>query len=282
MFEVPNSIKDLIKEIGEDASKKAAKYIEVEQFLGIIHKEIENIPPQVLPILEIEQFKVFTEVLKEEAKHIPKVVDKVNRYLADRGWFVPFHYAGFSIFEEYEQLINEERHDLIETKTQDYITKNFPKIKSQAERYFDKRYSILNSAFEAKKHQNFELSIPVLLAQADGMFEELIGTTFYSNNEKHLRKTKKNLLANLAKSDHPKSTNSLSYLLLKQLGEKSLLHEDYEKVDNRIDRNPNLNPLNRNKILHGKDLMYGTEPNSLRSISLIGLLCSCKEVFNIS
>jgi len=88
-------------------------------------------------------------------------------------------------------------------------------------------------------------------------------------------------LEKLAENGHPTSTTSLSYLLIKQFEVKSLLHENFSEIEKRKNKNPSLNPLNRHTILHGRDIDYANEANSLRTIALIGLLCNCKDSFEV-
>lgn len=133
---------------------------------------------------------------------------------------------------------------------------------------------------EAHEKKNYLLSIPTLLAQADGMFSELIDKTFYSNKKSDLEDIRRRILKKLAQNNHPTSTSSLGYLLIKQLQEKSIIHENFEEFEKNRNNGLINSPLNRNYILHGKDLNYDSEANSLRTIALIGLLCDCKETFS--
>lgn len=275
---------DPFKKLREAAQKMAAQSIKIEKTLAPISAQLQEIQKKFASIsidLNLDKYKALFEALAEEAKNIPDRVDTIYSYLAQRGWFVPFHFADFGAFKKYEELIKNDEHEIIENDIQQYIKNHTSNFKHQAKKHFPDRFKILSSAFEAHENQKYELSIPVLLAQADGMFEELIGTTFYSNKEKQLKKIKRRLLEKLAENGHPTSTTSLSYLLLKQFEEESLLHENFSEIEKRKNNNPSFNPLNRNTILHGRDIDYANEANSLRTIALIGLLCNCKDSFEL-
>lgn len=277
---------DPFKKLRETVQNMASQSINIDSALAPLAekmKEIQgsiNITPLSLN-LNLEKYSALFEAIAEETKNIPSRVDTINSYLAKRGWFVPFHFADLDVFKRYEALINEGKHEFIESDIQKYIREHIHVFRRQSEEYFPVRYKIISSAFDAHEEKKYELSIPVLLAQADGIFEELVGTTFYSNDEKKLKKIKKNLLKRLRENGHPASTTSFGYLLLKQLQEESLLHENYTEIEKLKEQDPNLKPLNRNTILHGRDVDYASEANSLRSISLIGLLCNCKDSFKI-
>jgi len=275
---------DPFKKLREAAQKMVAQSINIENAFAPITEQLQEIQKNIASLsfdLNLEKYSALFEALAEEAKHIPDRVDTIYAYLAKRGWFVPFHFADLGLFKRYEALINEGDHQIIENDIQQYIKEHLSTFKHQCEKYFPERYKIMKSAFEAHEEEKYELSIPVFLAQADGIFEELIGTTFYSNDEKKLKKINRNLLERLAENGHPTSTTSLSYLLLKQLQEESLLHENFSEIEKRENHDPNLNPLNRNTVLHGRDINYASEANSLRTIALIGLLCNCKDSFDM-
>jgi hypothetical protein len=72
-------------------------------------------------------------------------------------------------------------------------------IQKEAEDEFPNRRIILKKAFNAHRHGDYELSIPVMLAQADGIGEEIFGKDISpssqqprkgSMHEKSLLKTK--------------------------------------------------------------------------------------------
>ncbi|MCP9292728.1 hypothetical protein [Gracilimonas sediminicola] len=275
---------DPFKKLREAAQKMAAQSINISNAFTPIHEQLQEIQRNLASIsfdFNLEKYNALFEALAEEAKNIPDRVDTIYAYLAKRGWFVPFHFADFGVFKRYEALINNGEHEVIENDVQQYIKDHLSVFKHQCQKFYPERNKIISSAFEAHVEGKYELSIPVFLAQGDGIFEELIGTTFYSNDEKKLKKIKRNLLARLAENGHPTSTTSLSYLLLKQLEEESLLHENFSEIEKRKNHDPNLNPLNRHTILHGRDVDYASEANSLRTIALIGLLCSCKDSFDM-
>lgn len=266
-------IQETVKQLSEHQAKEIKKSIKplVDQFAEsaqIISKaNLKNLPA----------FQALLETIAKEVKELPEYVDDVHAYLARQGWFVPFRMAHLSIFKEYSILIRNEEHERIEQDLQVFITENIPFIKSSVQREYPNRLNIIALAIQAHEKEEYVLSIPTLLAQADGMFSELIDKTFYSNKKSDLEDIRRRLLKRLAKKNHPHNTSSLGYLLIKQLKEKSIIHEDFDEFEKNKKDSFNKNPLNRNYILHGKDLLYGTKANSLRTISLIGLLADCKK-----
>ena len=136
--------------------------------------------------IHINKLQIFLKTLEEEVKEIPTYADKVSSYLASEGWFISYYSAPLSFFKEYSNLIDNKEYDIIEEQLQIFVKENFISIKKSVEVQFPLRYRIISVAFDAHTKQNYILSIPTLLAQADGMFLELLDRTFFSNKKKDL------------------------------------------------------------------------------------------------
>jgi hypothetical protein len=134
----------------------------------------------------------------------------------------------------------------------------------------------VNSAIQAHHQKEFILSIPTLLAQADGMFYEIMNTGFYSNKKKDLEKIRRRILEKLSENGSKANTSSFGFFMVSQLKEENILHQSYSKTT----AGPfgDETPFNRHMILHGQDLNYDTEINSLKAIALIGFLSDCKDI----
>lgn len=275
------SLSPAIKQIQESVDQITKQHRKILQdSIKPMVEQIGESTKKLSDLNKISGFQTLLETIAKEAEEMPEHVDKVHAYLAQQGWFVPFHMAPISKFREYSVFIDNKEYELIERDLQDYIRTNFNFIKSSAKKQFPNRYRIIDTAIKAHENGNYLLSIPTLLAQADGMFSELIDKTFYSNKESDLEDIRRRLLKKLASKGHPTNTSSLGYLLIKQLQEKSVLHDNFDEFEKRKAQNSEVNSLNRNYILHGKDLSYDTEPNGLRAIALIGLLCDCKDTLS--
>jgi len=118
---------------------------------------------------------------------------------------------------------------------------------------------VLECAFQAHHRTEYELSIPVFLAQADGVCQEVTGYKLYG------RKQKKPITAGFA-------ANFVYEFLIEAVLEPlrtplpisaSLNDEDYR-----------VGTLNRHEVLHGISVDYGTRTNSLKAMSLLSYVCS--------
>lgn len=130
----------------------------------------------------------------------------------------------------------EERLDEIET----YLITGFPH-----------RARILGSAFRAHRNKDFDLSVPVFLAQADGICNELTGHHYFLK--------------------HQRTAIYVEAIALETY-EKALLEPFSHTLPisaNEKERDKNFNELNRHMVLHGESLDYGTQKYSCKALSLL-------------
>jgi len=141
---------------------------------------------------------------------------------------------------------------------QDYLIDYFRNKADDIQRRVCERYphrtEIVAEAFVAHGEGRYVLAIPVFLAQADGISEELFGEHFFIYGQ--FGDTVKKVLRNGQLTDYGR-------LLLDPLVQRGKIREHTNTLLNQTDY------LNRHAILHGMDLNYATEKNALKSISLL-------------
>lgn len=119
---------------------------------------------------------------------------------------------------------------------------------------FPQRATVFTSAFEAHAAGKYELSIPVLLAQADGICLELTGVQLYSKRDGKTRVSEA-----VATFDVDGFTAALLHPLT----------EVFPITFSAKERVGRSNILNRHAILHGESVDYGTHINGCKAISLL-------------
>lgn len=122
------------------------------------------------------------------------------------------------------------------------------------------RANLINMAFAAHRRREYALSIPVLLAQADGICDE------YTDTSPFLRRNKEPETAAFVRNVPAKT---FDVVLLQPLANSLPL------TASRLGRNA-LEPgyLNRHSIMHGESTDYGTETNGLKAISFLSYVSS--------
>lgn len=129
------------------------------------------------------------------------------------------------------------------------------------------RKRFFQAAFEAHREQKYELSIPMFLIQLDGVSADLFRQSLYEISRRSDRTvTKQEILKLLAKMK-TKEDQMFWFFILQVLLQKDPIREKLPEKKYRKRKNKGTYILNRHAILHGIDLDYDTESNSLSLIS---------------
>jgi len=141
-----------------------------------------------------------------------------------------------------------------------HLEHDWDKIKSSILLSHPEREEILSCAFELHKEGRYIASIPLFLAQTDGICAQRLGAHLFTDNEERSQR-----IAGLQACE-----NDFVVILLEILGLKTQFSAGIKKSR---PRHKKLAP-NRNGILHGsrKHLDYGTELNSFKAFSLLAFV----------
>lgn len=196
-------------------------------------------------------------LIAEAMKVLPDRMSDALLVMAEQGWFLDFE-AYFSWPIEMADALNSGDLELAEKELVEHFRCRTKDIVNSVSMAYPNRALILEKALQAHLDGNYELAVPVLLAQADGICGELFGVEFF--DRKRVEKVEA-----LLKALDCKLTKASFAPLLKNTAIEW----------NRLDRNKNGNPaFNRNRIMHGDDVDYGTEKNSLKAISFLNYVAT--------
>jgi hypothetical protein len=131
-----------------------------------------------------------------------------------------------------------------------------PKIEQESLKDFPQRRQILVEAFEAHKYGHYTLSIPVLLAQAEGIGGEMFGVSIYAKNSDELAARVRDCIM----------MGPYRELLISLLPVNASRGERDEFND----------PLNRHLVLHGESTDYPTRLNAYKTVSWFQYVASFK------
>lgn len=127
-------------------------------------------------------------------------------------------------------------------------------IQSTLVKRHPERAAILADAFDAHKRGIFTLSVPVFLAQADG----IVGDRF--TRKQLFSKSARHGLSPLISEMEP---GQLSTMWADILSEKADVSANVRSLP------ASFSGLNRHGVLHGTDMNYGTSHNSLKALSML-------------
>ena len=189
--------------------------------------------------------------------------------LAKNGWFISlFLTPTVTTFEAatcfLPNKLDRDRGDQIMVE---HYRETFDKIQKSAEVKFPNRRLILRKAFNAHRQRDYELSIPVMLAQADGIGEEIFGKDVSPSSQQSRKvDARKKFVEGKIDSATKKMFGDYYSLITSQLpinaGES-----ERTKFDS---------PLNRHLVLHGISTDYATEVNALKTVSWLQYIISFK------
>lgn len=173
--------------------------------------------------------------------------------LAHRGWFLGPNWP-VSAISVLGRQVEVAPHDVDEDVGQ-YIGRNLD-IEARLVESYPHRSKLLQEGFWAHRKQKYALSIPLFLAQADGLFYD---------------RFQENLFRKRGREDAAKGfTSEVKGLffraVLYPLSESTPLWEDSRSLEE------NFGGLNRHQVLHGMKVDYDTEISSLKAISLLDYL----------
>jgi hypothetical protein len=239
----------------------------------IAFSEIANYTKNVESILSsTKKTMLFIEKFRRDNETIATwFKDVISGCLAQRGWFV----AGSLYTSQYQAL-----KDVIkknnETEIEDFMMQHVRSITkdtaSAAYAKWPRRQAILADAFDAHSKKLYTLSVPVMLAQADGMAFDIFGAYLFTNRKGKIGNKVKAMIEGKFKQ-RPLAKSFLGLLI-----EASGLRLSTEKPNQQKAEGLSGSPLNRHGVLHGIDCDYPKECNSLRAIALINFLNWVHEI----
>lgn len=214
----------------------------------------------------------FIEKVKRDNEQIATwFEDGIRGYLAKQGWFV----AGSLYPSQYpplKQAIEQGREAEIEDFMIQHIRSRANNIASDTDTKWSNRKTILADAFDAHSNKLYTLSVPVMLAQADGMALEILGAFLFTDNKGKIAEKANKVIKD--KFEQRALAKSFLGLLIESSG---LRVSTYER-DNQNAKGFSISSLNRHGVLHGIDCDYPKECNSLRAIALIDFLNWVHEI----
>ena len=175
-----------------------------------------------------------------------------HKTLMKHGWVMPLNMSSRDIrriVELFETNPDEANEELCES-----LEGSSNHIRNSLIEQYSSRAGILNDAFDAHEDDKYNLSVPVFLAQADGMWKERCKRNLFFQGTD-------NAIRSLA-DDHSEGSFIHNFVI-------ALLNPSLPLFLSANERPPNFEGLNRHLVLHGESLNYGTRKNSLQAIAFV-------------
>jgi hypothetical protein len=206
---------------------------------------------------EEERVRRWSAMFDDIARQLRDLPDEVRSQLAvlmDQGWCLDPempHTWGRDLVTAFREGAKDEAQQWLI----DYFNRRLEEIEQTLVARHPKRSAIIANAFQAHRQGHYNLSIPVLLAQADGVIHDRHQRQLFS---KQRGANLTQILADLPDDDVRAIFIAAFYVDIPLTRNTKHLPDGFDG-------------LNRHSVLHGTDSNYGTEINSLRAVSILNL-----------
>jgi hypothetical protein len=199
--------------------------------------------------------------MSKALKELPPRLQEALVRLGNEGWFFDPD-MGLSELWTIEALISKGESSTIDALLMSHFTARMQEIEDALAALLPKRAKFFRSAFAAHRRTEFELAIPVFLAQADGICLEITKKQFFMRGRgsqvpataAYVQALDPFLAAFLSPLRHTLPINASPAQRQRLLAENGASE---------------WTQLNRHRVMHGESLDYDTELNSLKAMSLL-------------
>lgn len=222
-----------------------------------LEKAIAAVP--ALPAFDFKALLEPIQAISAAVQTLPERTRLVATKAALRGWFIgPL--IPLSATRELESL---EDGEAIDALFAEHYRVDWPEAEKLALERLPARRHLLGEAFQAHREGRYALSIPVFLAQAEGLCDDALKGRGHLFSTKEARVQERiRFMEDLLAQEDSRFVQAILEPLKAALPSSAPLHLWEASRDT----------FNRHAVLHGRDTDYATELNSLRCISLIDSL----------
>ena len=248
--------------------------IENQTVFQNINFVLNNLSQKINIVLNNPGMLKFFSNIKTIIDNYPEAVRQDILNLANFGWFLDFKRIDISDVLIFVKYLEDGEINTIDQKICEEYKKYLDDIIKDIINRYPKRKLIIEKAFNAHKKVDYELSIPTLFTQIDGICQEEIGKEFFLSSKD--KKNNKILVPKTADFFSDYKFNSIIDSLLEPLKVKTAINYSGNER-----KKLNYITINRHEVLHGESTTYATEINSYKVISLLSYINSIFSEVNI-
>lgn len=263
-------IKERNEQLAEDILRAVQPYIPaITETASKIGAWLNNAAIILTPIIN-SLASVNWEQVREVLEEFPNRASSAMKIASKQGWF-------FSLQDSLGGAVTLERalhaadsSDVIDDLMLRHHEESWDMYEQQLAQKYPERIGAIKAAINAHQHfspQGYFLSIPVFLAQADGIFSEMAGIPSAIGKVKG-----KDLIAGTAwveeQIGNDDDARKMLFPIL-ELYELDILKSTAKRQSKEIETGETFNSLNRHQVMHGEVSDYGTRINSAKAFSFL-------------
>ena len=240
----------------KNLKKREIQDAQVQNLISVFAKmqEVHN-SASSLALKALQGLKDLSHVVKQLQSVIVRLPDskdyrKALLKAADLGWYFPIHTWDAEEIFKVESLIDNQKFQSVNQILIPFYKDRLKDLENELLKRFPKRGKVLSAAFQAHNGKAYELSIPIFISQAEGIFYDQTGEFYFR------KKNKKQTWINAL--NDPYLIDILSNLV-----DETALTIHSSKMSNYP------SGINRHLILHGLDSKYPSRLNSFKAISFL-------------
>jgi len=234
----------------------------------VIHQKLEIIAEMVVPYLEktappllMALAQIDWAAAKQKLDELPKKSKDAMRLALAEGWFFGWHDEVQSLMKLVESLATTPFATVDDVMVAYYRT-NLQPFANQIISEYPNRAAAIKAAVDAHTSipdDGYLLSIPVFIAQADGLLAEITGVESPMTHA-----------ANVFRDKYAADPEILDLLYpFLELKDSSFMMSAKAREDAAQASGKSFTALNRHQVMHGERSDYGTEINSLKAFSFL-------------
>jgi uncharacterized protein YukE len=243
-----------LAKFAESAEFKAAAH-SIGRMQEVARSQIGQVAPQLSEYITSMQRQIAPafESLQKSFEQLPPATKRALGTLAEHGWFLDFDLPITALWG-IEKAIVEGNIAEAEAELIDHYQGRLAEIETSIIERFPERERFIRSAFAAHRGGDYAASIPLMLAQTDGICKDATDECLF---------TKYQGKPGTAKYVDRLAADTFRAALLSPLTLRLPM------AASEHDREPNFRGLNRHIVLHGESLDYDSKTNATKAVSLI-------------
>lgn len=207
------------------------------------------------------------KAVKKRIDSLPTRSREATGIASAQGWFFNWQRSFKETWHLIESLNNAKDADAVDEILKAHYTQNIDWYTNLVIGLYPERKEVIEAAITAHKSyapQGYYLSVPVFLAQADGILSEISGVSMPMSTRDGSTKGGSWVSSQIGDN---KSAKQLLDQMLNLHTMDILKSQKQREEDTRSGKV--FNALNRHQVMHGEVSNYGTELNSLKALSLL-------------